>query len=66
MVERVVYVGSGIQVIVRAATGEVLQALIQNTGTPVAYDQGTPVQVHLPADALRVLPAGNGDGGEQG
>jgi spermidine/putrescine transport system ATP-binding protein len=65
MVERVVYVGSGIQVIVRAATGEVLQALIQNTGTPVAYDQGTPVQVHLPAEALRVLPAGNGDSGEQ-
>jgi spermidine/putrescine transport system ATP-binding protein len=64
MVERVVYVGSGIQVIVRAATGEVLQALIQNTGTPVAYDQGTPVQVHLPAEALRVLPAGNGDGSE--
>jgi spermidine/putrescine transport system ATP-binding protein len=65
MVERVVYVGSGIQVIVRAATGEVLQALIQNTGTPVPYDQGTPVQVHLPAEALRVLPAGNGDGREQ-
>jgi spermidine/putrescine transport system ATP-binding protein len=64
MVERVVYVGSGIQVIVRAATGEVLQALIQNTGTPVGYDQGTPVQVYLPADALRVLPAGNGDGSE--
>jgi spermidine/putrescine transport system ATP-binding protein len=65
MVERVVYVGSGIQVIVRAATGEVLQALIQNTGTPVAYDQGTPVQVHLPADALRVLPAGDRDNGGQ-
>jgi spermidine/putrescine transport system ATP-binding protein len=65
MVERVVFVGSGVQVIVRAATGEVLQALIQNTGTPVAYDQGTPVQVHLPAEALRVLPAGDGDNGER-
>jgi spermidine/putrescine transport system ATP-binding protein len=64
MVERVVYVGSGIQVIVRAATGELLQALIQNTGRPVGYDQGTPVQVYLPADALRVLPASNGDGSE--
>jgi spermidine/putrescine transport system ATP-binding protein len=61
MVERVVYVGSGIQVIVRAATGEVLQALLQNTGKPIQYEQGTPVQIHLPADALRVLPA---DGGE--
>jgi spermidine/putrescine transport system ATP-binding protein len=60
MVERVVYVGSGIQVIVRAATGERLQALVQNTGKGIPYDQGTPVQVHLPAEALRVLPAGNG------
>jgi spermidine/putrescine transport system ATP-binding protein len=57
MVERVVYVGSGIQVIVRAATGEVLQALIQNTGKEIPYDQGTPVQVHLPAEAVRVLEA---------
>src|SRR6187402_3293611 len=32
MVERVVYVGSAIQVIVRGATGEALQALVQNTG----------------------------------
>jgi spermidine/putrescine transport system ATP-binding protein len=58
MVERVVYVGPGIQVIVRAATGDVLQALLQNTGAGFVYEQGTPVQVHLPAEALRVLPAG--------
>jgi spermidine/putrescine transport system ATP-binding protein len=64
MVERVVYVGSGIQVIVRAATGEVLQALIQNTGTGVPYEQGTPVQIHLPAEALRVLPAGEKERGK--
>jgi spermidine/putrescine transport system ATP-binding protein len=64
MVERVLYVGSGIQVIVRAATGEVVQALIQNTGTPVPYDQGTPVQVYLPAEALRVLPAGGDEPGK--
>jgi spermidine/putrescine transport system ATP-binding protein len=61
MVERVVYVGSAIQVIVRAATGESLQALIQNTGGGNPYEQGTPVQLHLPADALRVLPSGIGD-----
>jgi spermidine/putrescine transport system ATP-binding protein len=60
MVERVVYVGSGIQVMVRAATGEMLQALIQNTGEQITYDQGTPVQVHLPSEALRVLPAEQG------
>ena len=61
MVERVVYVGSTIQVIVRAATGESLQALIQNTGAGIPYEQGTPLQLHLPVDALRVLPSGIGD-----
>jgi TOBE domain len=61
MVERVVYVGSAIQVIVRAATGEALQALVQNTGGGIPYEQGTPVQLHLPVDALRVLPSGAGD-----
>ena len=61
MVERVVYVGPVIQVIVRAATGEALQALVQNTGGGIPYEQGTPVQLHLPVDALRVLPSGIGD-----
>jgi spermidine/putrescine transport system ATP-binding protein len=61
MVERVVYAGSEIQVIVRAATGEALQALVQNTGGGIPYEQGTPVQLHLPVDALRVLPSGAGD-----
>ena len=61
MVERVVYVGSVIQVIVRAATGEALQALVQNTGGGIPYEQGSPVQLHLPVDALRVLPSGIGD-----
>jgi len=61
MVERVVYVGSAVQVIVRAATGEPLQALVQNTGTEISYEQGMPVQLHLPVDALRVLPSGIGD-----
>ena len=61
MVERVVYAGSEIQVIVRAATGESLQALVQNTGGGIPYEQGTPVQLHLPVDALRVLPSRIGD-----
>jgi spermidine/putrescine transport system ATP-binding protein len=60
MVERRVYVGSAVQVIVRAATGETLQALVQNTGKGVSYEQGTPVQLHLPAEALRLLPAEDG------
>jgi spermidine/putrescine transport system ATP-binding protein len=61
MVERLVYVGSAVQVIVRAATGESLQALVQNTGKGIAFEQGMPVQLHLPQDALRVLPSGIGD-----
>jgi spermidine/putrescine transport system ATP-binding protein len=65
MVERVVYVGPGIQVIVRAATGEVLQALLQNTGGRIQYEQGTPVQVHLPPEALRVLPAADEEAREE-
>jgi hypothetical protein len=55
MVERTVYVGATLQVMVRLATGAVLQAAIANTGHAVAREQGTPVQVHVPADALRVL-----------
>ena len=61
MVERLVYVGSAVQVIVRAATGESLQALVQNTGKGIPFEQGTPVQLHLPPDAVRVLPFGIGD-----
>ena len=32
-----------------------IQALVQNVGTEIPWKQGTPVQAHLPADALRVL-----------
>jgi spermidine/putrescine transport system ATP-binding protein len=64
MVERRVYVGSAVQVIVRVATGETLQALVQNTGKEVTYEQGMPVQIHLPAEALRVLPGGEVPSGQ--
>jgi spermidine/putrescine transport system ATP-binding protein len=57
MVERTVYVGASRQVIVRLATGAVLQASVTNTGAEEAYAQGTPVDVHIPSDALRVLGA---------
>jgi spermidine/putrescine transport system ATP-binding protein len=60
MVERVVYVGSAVQVLVRVATGETLQAQVTNTGRDLPYQQGTPVQLHLPVEALRVLPAEGG------
>jgi len=55
MVERVVYVGSIMQVIVHLAPGQTLQAWVQNQGEGLPYQQGHPVSVHLPVDALRVL-----------
>jgi spermidine/putrescine transport system ATP-binding protein len=55
MVERVLYVGSVIQVLVHLAHGETLQASMQNRGGDPPWQQGSAVTVHLPADALRVL-----------
>jgi hypothetical protein len=55
MVERVLYVGAIIQVVVHLAHGESLQAWMQNRGGDPPFQQGTPVSVHLPADAIRVL-----------
>jgi spermidine/putrescine transport system ATP-binding protein len=69
MVERVVYVGSIMQVILHLASGPTLQAWVQNDGGGLPYTQGHPVSVHLPPDALRVLidtgapSSGNGDAG---
>jgi spermidine/putrescine transport system ATP-binding protein len=56
MVERVVYVGSTLQVFVNLAPGERIQAWLQNEGEAVPFAQGTPVMAYLPPDALRVLP----------
>jgi spermidine/putrescine transport system ATP-binding protein len=55
MVERTVYVGANVQVIVRLPTGATMQASLANTGASEPYPQGTPVLVHVPPDALRVL-----------
>ncbi|MGH2856846.1 MAG: ABC transporter ATP-binding protein [Solirubrobacteraceae bacterium] len=65
IVERVVFLGHSVQVIVRLAVGQNVVAMVQNTGDRFPYAQGTTVQAHLPADALRVLgadepPAANG------
>ena len=48
MVERIVYVGSTMQVIVHLAPGDTLQALIHNEGETLPFQQGTAVAVHLP------------------
>ena len=58
MVERVVYVGSIMQVFVHLAPGQTLQAWVQNQGEALPFGQGTPVKVHFPPEALRVLLAG--------
>jgi spermidine/putrescine transport system ATP-binding protein len=58
MVERTVYVGSSVQVMVRLATGASVQSSIANMGSTGTYQQGTPVSVHVPAEALRVLDPG--------
>jgi spermidine/putrescine transport system ATP-binding protein len=55
MVQRTVYVGATLQVMVRLVTGAQLQASVTNTGEADGYEPGTPVCVHVPADALRVL-----------
>ena len=56
MIERVVYLGSADQLVIRLATGDVLQALVVNDGGSREFAQGAPVRAHLPAEALRVLP----------
>src|SRR5439155_17239826 len=55
MVERLVYLGNSTQLIVRVANGDTVQALVQNRGVGVGVEQGTPVSIHFPADAIRVL-----------
>jgi spermidine/putrescine transport system ATP-binding protein len=57
MIERVVYLGSSEQLVVRLATGDVVHALVVNDGTVRDLSQGTAVQAELPADALRILSA---------
>jgi spermidine/putrescine transport system ATP-binding protein len=57
MVERVVYLGSAEQLVIRLATGDTVQALVPNDGATHRFEQGTPVHVHLPAESLRALSA---------
>jgi spermidine/putrescine transport system ATP-binding protein len=59
MVERVVYVGATLQVILHLAAGQTIQAWMPNDGEhSAAFTSGTSVSVHLPREALRVLPGG--------
>jgi spermidine/putrescine transport system ATP-binding protein len=65
MIERVVYHGASEQLVVRLASGDVVQALFVRDGSSHDWAQGTAVQVHLPAEALRVLPSSAGGEGTQ-
>jgi spermidine/putrescine transport system ATP-binding protein len=58
MIERLVYLGSSTQVILRLAPGTELQMLMQNDGDHGQLTQGTPVHTFLAPDALRVLAGG--------
>ena len=55
MVERAVYVGSSHELHVRLVGGDLLKATIANDGSALAYAEGAPVTLYLPAEALRVL-----------
>jgi spermidine/putrescine transport system ATP-binding protein len=61
MVERTVYVGSVLQVIVHLATGQTIQAWEPNTGVAEPHRSGDAVVIHFPREALRVLPGGGSD-----
>jgi spermidine/putrescine transport system ATP-binding protein len=58
MVERVVYVGTTLQVIMRLASGQQIQAWQPNDGDIDPYRSGDALTVHFPKAALRVLPEG--------
>jgi spermidine/putrescine transport system ATP-binding protein len=56
MVDRTVYVGSIMQILLNLPSGSRIQAWVPNDGTAEGYLSGTPVTVCMPRDALRVLP----------
>ena len=55
MLEHVVFLGSFREVHVRLVGGDLVKAVVPNDGAPLAYEQGSPVTLHLPAEAVRVL-----------
>jgi len=58
IVERVVYVGSTLQVIVHLASGQTIQAWTPNDGDHDPHRSGDAVTARFPGEALRVLPLG--------
>jgi ABC-type Fe3+/spermidine/putrescine transport system ATPase subunit len=58
MVDRVVYVGSTLQIILHLASGQTIQAWTPNDGDREPHRVGEAVAIHFPREALRVLPLG--------
>jgi len=58
MVERVVYVGATLQIILHLASGETIQAWVPNDGDAQSRASGDAIVAHFPTDALRVLAVG--------
>jgi spermidine/putrescine transport system ATP-binding protein len=56
LVEHLVFLGSFREVRVRLLGGALVTAVQANDGDAPAYEQGSSVSVHLPAESLRVLP----------
>jgi hypothetical protein len=57
MVERAVFLGGSYEIHVRMLGGGLLKVTVANEGNPLTFGlaEGTPVTLHLPPDALRVL-----------
>jgi spermidine/putrescine transport system ATP-binding protein len=56
-VERWVYLGNAVQIIVRLLTGHSVQVLVHNDGQAIPFPAGSQVQVRFPPEALRLCPA---------
>jgi spermidine/putrescine transport system ATP-binding protein len=61
MVEHSVFLGSFRELHVRLVGGDLVKAIMPNDGLPHAHQQGSPVTVHFPPEALRVLPPTSAD-----
>jgi spermidine/putrescine transport system ATP-binding protein len=63
LVEHAVFLGSFRELRVRLLGGDLIKVVVPNDGTPLSYEQGAPLTLHLPEEALRVLaPAIGSDG----
>jgi spermidine/putrescine transport system ATP-binding protein len=54
-IERVVYAGAISQLVVTLDRGVPIRCMVANDGVGSSFNRGTPVSVHLPCEALRVL-----------